>query len=182
MPILHEKAVARGKLGGRPRGKLSLVRELEKKNKQALEKIIYRKTKLLTFAGMSLALGQLFCYQISLGEDGKKKHTLIDDPKQIEIALDSIARDGISEDGNFYYVTTKEPDVRAIEMLLNRAYGKPKESIKVEGEVKFSLKALADQRKTLDVKATVVPVDPEILLPNNQDDDNQSAESEKEVS
>ncbi|MCX6724235.1 MAG: hypothetical protein NT155_03650 [Candidatus Staskawiczbacteria bacterium] len=33
---------------------------------------------------------------------------------------------------NYYYITTKDPNVKALENLFNRVFGKPKESIEVE--------------------------------------------------
>lgn len=168
MPISSEQARKNALIGGgRPRGTLSLVRQMELKQKEIMYKTIYKKTKALTSAGMSVALGQIFCYRIIRDKEDKViKHVLVEDPKEIEKALDLISNNGISEDGNFYYITTKEPDYKAIEMLLNRAYGKPKESLDISGEVQFSLKALAEHRKALEVEAKIVEDDDNIILPS----------------
>ncbi len=158
-----------GMLGGRPKGTLSLVRQMELKQKEILLKTIYKKTKALTSAGLSVALGQIFCYKIIRDQEDKViKHVLVEDPKEIEKALDLISANGISEDGNFYYITTKEPDYKAVEMLLNRAYGKPKESLDLDLHVQFSLKALAEHRKALEVEAKDVEDDNNIILPPHE--------------
>lgn len=162
---------ANGLKGGRKAGALSLVRKMELKQKEIMDRMIYKKTAPLIRAGMLSAMGQNFVYRIDEERDSKgkllnRKHVLVMDSDEIAQALDQIEEGGQHPDDKYYYVTTKEPDVRAIEMLLNRAYGKPKESLKVEGEVQFSLKALAEHRKSLEVEATVVRDSSEIFLPN----------------
>lgn len=149
-----EKAREYGKLGGRRGGALSAVRKMELAQKKVMEKMIYKKTAPLIRAGMIPAMGQHFVYRIDEERDSKgkllsRKHILVENPKEIAQALDQIEEGGIHPDDKFYYVTAKEPDVRAIEMLLNRGYGKPKESLTIDGEVKFSLKALAVHRKDI---------------------------------
>ena len=170
MPISSKQASENGKKGGRKAGAVSLVRKLELKQKEVMERMIYKKTAPLIRAGMISAMGQNFVYRIDEERDSKgkllnRKHVLVTDPDEIANALDNIEEGGQDPEEKFYYVTTKEPDIRAVEMLLNRAYGKPKESLKVEGEVKFSLKALAEHRKSLEVEATVVRDGSEIFLP-----------------
>lgn len=55
-------------------------------------------------------------------------------------------------------VTPDGPDndtvLKASNSLLDRAYGKPKESIDFTGSVQFSLKDLAQKREALEVEAT----------------------------
>lgn len=171
MPLSSEKAREIGKLGGRKNGSLSIARKMELRQKQVMDKMIYNKTAPLVRAGMISAMGQNFVYRIDEERDSKdklisRKHVLVTDADEIANALDQIEEGGQDPEEKFYYVTTKEPDIRAIEMLLNRAYGKPKESISVEGEIKFSLKALADHRKDM--------VDEPLQIPNEiiQEDEN----------
>ena len=165
-----ETAKLYGARGGREPGPQSIARKLELKQRKVMETLIYKKTQPLIRAGMISAMGQNFVYRIDEERDSKgkllsRKHVLVQDPFEIGQALDKMEAGGISEDGKFYYVTTEKPDVRAIEMLLNRAYGKPKESLTIDGEVKFSLKALAEERKKLFVESEDVSQSGEILLP-----------------
>lgn len=166
MPLSSEKARAIGKLGGRKPGPLAALRKLEIAKRHAMEKLIYKKTAPLIRAGMIPALGQTFVYRIDEERDSKgkllsRKHVLVTDPHEIEKALDKMEEGGQDPDDAYYYVTAKEPDHKAIEMLLNRAYGKPKESLTIDGEVKFSLKALADHRK--DLKEDAIDITDNIL-------------------
>lgn len=151
-----EIARANGRLGGRPKGsglgrKSARTLEREKVAKAVAEQIM-KKARPLVRAGMSVALGQQFVYRIDeeKDDDGKTKkrvHVLVTDPEEIANALDQMEGMGVGGDTDeYYYITTKEPDYKAIEMLLSRALGKPKESIDVNANVTFSLIGLAKQR------------------------------------
>lgn len=169
--LSKEEATRIGKLGGRKPGPLSVVRKMELQQKKVMEKLIYKKTAPLIRAGMVTAMGQTFVYRIDEERDSKdklisRKHVLVTDADEIANALDKIEEGGQDPEDNFYYVTAKEPDVRAIEMLLNRGYGKPKETINVEGEVTFSLKALAAHRK--EIKDEPIEVSNELILPDGE--------------
>lgn len=164
-----ERAREIGKLGGRKPGPITQVRKMELAQRKAMEKMIYRKTAPLIRAGMMSAMGQNFVYRIDEEEDSKgkvisRKHVLVEDPHEIAEALDRIEEGGKDPEDKYYYVTTKEPDIRAIEALLNRGFGKPKESLEVTGEVAFSLRALASHRGDIldeDIKAKAIDVSKE---------------------
>lgn len=141
-------------LGGRPPGPITLERRLELRKRKVMETMIYHKTAPLIRAGISNALGQNFVYRIDEERDNKgkllgRKHILVTDSREIAKALDQIEDGGSHPDDKYYYVTAKEPDIRAIEMLLNRGYGKPKETVTLNGEVTFSLKTLMQARKEI---------------------------------
>lgn len=165
-----------GKLGGRKPGALTAVRKMEIAERRSMEKIVYRKTKLLMSSAFSLALGQIFVYKIIKLSDTKSEHLLVTDPKEIEKALNLIAQNGTSENGEYFYVTTKEPDIRAIEALVNRGFGKPKESITVEGDIKFSLKTLMEVRNEIDDQVLNLPLDQSDALMSNDTTNNSSDE------
>lgn len=126
------------------------------------------KSDTLVNAGLIVALGQNFVYRIDeeydedqvkvnkKGEETIKKgslrkriHTLVTDPEEIKKALDLMGVGGIDPDGKYYYVTTKEPDVKAIEVLLNRAFGRPKETLELNAHVQFSLRGLKQKREVI---------------------------------
>lgn len=142
---------------------------VRKKTSRALEKersmkVIdrYVKSKLMKLlrAQTIPALGQHFVYRIDEEKDSKgkvigKKHVLIEDPHEIATALDEMEAGGDHQDEKYYYVTTKEPDFRAADALLNRSLGKPKETIDTTVNVKFSLLDMgrrADELEKLDIK------------------------------
>lgn len=102
---------------------------------------VFKSADILFNAAKSAATGQLFVYRLDEEERGgaKNKYTikkpvLVTDPEEINEALDKLYGNGESE--NYYYVTTKEPDIRAIDSLMNRGFGRPKETIEHSGEIK----------------------------------------------
>lgn len=116
--------------------------------------MITNKIQPLIRAGLIPALGQHFVFRIDEEKNEKgvttsRKHVQVTDPDEIARALDAIEDGGVDPDGVYFYITAKEPDHKAVEMLLNRALGKPKESIAIEGEVKFSLVGIHEQAKKI---------------------------------
>lgn len=80
------------------------------------------------------AFGVNYVYRIdeeksSKGNVVSRKHVLVTDPHEIQDALDQISNTSQYGEEKYYYVTTEKPDFKAGESLLNRALGKPKESI-----------------------------------------------------
>jgi hypothetical protein len=169
MPLSHEKAVMAGKLGGRPPGTKSQKTKDREKEQEAMNQMVMRKVRPLIRAGLSRALGQQFVYRIDEEKDKdgkvtKREHVLVTSPEEIAEALDQMEGMGRGGDNDeYYYITTKEPDVKAIDMLLNRPFGKPKESTEVEVHHTFSLTALAKKRDALlDVNDDVISITPPI--------------------
>lgn len=87
---------------------------------------------------LSLAKGLTFLYRIDeeKNDDGKvlsRKHVIVQNPEEIRDALDEL--DG-SESGTFddkyYYITTRVPDIKAIDSMLDRVFGKAKQSTVLE--------------------------------------------------
>lgn len=103
---------------------------------------VAKSTDALFNAAKLLAMGTTYIYRLDEEERGgaKNKYTikvpvLVTDPEEIATAIDMLEGNG-NGDGEYYYATTKEPDIRAIDSLLNRAHGRPKESIEHSGEIK----------------------------------------------
>lgn len=179
--FLHEKraiAVANGLKLGRKVGirtPKTLAREAierEMKNK------IMERAMPLVRAAMIPALGQNYVYKIveekspdrilinkqkgtqtiKAGKILSRKHVLVTDPEEIALALDQMEEGASHPDDAYYYVTTKEPDHKAIETLWNRAFGKPRESVDVNVTAKFSLKDLG--RRVDEIRKEGLPVAP----------------------
>lgn len=166
MATFAEQARINGMKGGRPKGSVDKRTLLRNRVEKKVQEMIVRKSAALVRAGMSVALGQQFVYRIDeefeddtvrTNKDGeeivtkgklkKRVHVLVTDPQEIESALDQMEGHGIGGDNDeYYYITTKEPDYKAIDMLMSRAYGKPKESLDLNVEHSFSLLRLAKKR------------------------------------
>lgn len=67
-------------------------------------------------------------------------------------------------------IKAKSGDIQAIKEFFDRLYGKPKETIDFGGEVKFSLKALAEERSKLQAKLVdnlLVEIDQDTVIETN---------------
>jgi hypothetical protein len=86
----------------------------------------------LFHAQLSLAVGSVKVFRVDEEEIGegktKKVHTLVLDDDEIKQVLDETEGAGGTVGDEFYFVQTVPPDNRAIDSLLNRALGKPRES------------------------------------------------------
>jgi hypothetical protein len=141
--------------GGRSKGSLSPHTKLKMKTEQLIKRRIFRMAEKLISSQSVAALGTYKVITLSIDEvTGQKKVTTIRDEKHITELLDH------GEYGKDYLIVAgAEPDWKAANALLDRAYGKAKETLDLNGEIKFSLKDLADRREGLRA-ATVIDVPP----------------------
>lgn len=130
-----------GKKGGRPKGSKAAKTLERDRVMEAYRQRVHGMADSLLNSQVSLAVGQQFLYRIETDKDGKKsKPILVTDPEEITAFLDWEYGDGenVNTEGEYYYISTKEPDNAAIEGILNRAWGRPKETVEVQGD--FTLK------------------------------------------
>jgi hypothetical protein len=131
-------ALARGRaIALANRSELARLRKLDSaKVEDELQKRIMGAMPDLIRWAMMPAKGCSYVYRVEKkeGERGKEieKHVLVQDAHEIASALDAISNDGGKIDETYYYITTDKPDFRAIEMLLNRGFGRPSENKKVD--------------------------------------------------
>lgn len=130
MAVGGKRAGAGRKRGGKNKATLE---------KQAVNEAFNQRVMLaadaLFNAQLKLATGSQKIFRIDEEEvDGKikKSHVLVTDADEIKRLLD--LHDGSSGivDESYYYFTEIAPDNRAIDSLLNRALGKPKESVDLQ--------------------------------------------------
>lgn len=143
----QKRARARGVHFGIKKGTLTPRKLALRSVEREVQNKIAEKALTLIRAGMITALGQNFVYRIDEEIDLKgrvvsRKHILVTDADEIATALDQMEEGSTHPEDKYYYVTAKEPDHKAVEMLLNRAFGKPKETVGLEVEHKFSLRDL----------------------------------------
>lgn len=133
MACSAEIARQNGKKGGRRTGS---------KNKSTLERQavldafnqrVMAKADVLFNAQLSLAIGSSQVFRVDESEDSKGKvkreHVLVTDADEIKALLDEHdGANGVVE-GAYYYFSTVLPDNKAIEALMNRAFGRAKETI-----------------------------------------------------
>lgn len=81
------------------------------------------------------AVGSMMVYRIDEEEvDGKIKrvHTLVTDPAEIKEVLDEGDGGACTVNNNYYFITDVPPDNKAIDSLLDRAFGKASQFIEVQ--------------------------------------------------
>jgi hypothetical protein len=127
---------------GRPKGA---------KNKATLEKAavmeafnqrVLNATDSLFNAQLKLATGSQIVFRVdpTINDKGKvvkEEHVHVTDPDEIKALLDEYEGGNGTVDGHYYYFQAVMPNNQAIDSLLNRTFGKPKEFH--ESEVKVTL-------------------------------------------
>lgn len=134
------KGGARPGAGRKKGGKDAATIDKEKAYAAMRERILKITDSLLN-SQLSLAKGQMMLYRIDTvtGVDGKKKRKkpkLVTDQWEIEQYLDALENEELNEvnnDKTYYFLTTKVPSNKALDSLLNRAYGKPIEHVEMTG-------------------------------------------------
>jgi hypothetical protein len=112
-------------------------------------------------------------YKNEKGKALRQETVRVEDPNEILTALNAINDNGGVVDNDesehvYYYITTKEPDYRAGEAILNRAIGKVAEKVDTTVNVQFSLRGLARIRQGLPELAPM-PVEVRVIdMPKNE--------------
>lgn len=126
-----------------------------------LDQRLMRATDKMINGQISLAVGQQFLYRIDkewnrvLNKFVNQKPVLVESQLEIEAYLQELAdNNGVLEDDKdggaaYYYITTKEPSIQAIDSAFNRVHGKARESLDVNQHHTFSLLDLHKQRRTM---------------------------------
>lgn len=171
-----EIARQNGKKGGRPKGKQSkktIERNLERKAvNDAFNQKTLKAANRLWQAQAGLAIGSTYLYKIEkewvktgtnrkTGADNgfwrKLKPELVTSQLEIESYLMGLVEEGDPEDENdpgatYYFFTTKDPDNRALDSMVDRAMGKTPNATKL----------VDDEGKSIPITSIqVVPLDPQ---------------------
>ena len=89
----------------------------------------------LFHAQLSRAVGSVMVFRVDEITDrsGKSKevHTLVTEPDEIKLVLDSNGGQAGKVGANYYFVTAVAPDNKAIDSLLDRALGRAVQSIEI---------------------------------------------------
>lgn len=122
-----KRAGAGKKLGSKTKATLE-----KQKVAEAFNQRVMNKADALFNAQLTLAVGSMKVFRIDEeGEGSKKKrvHAHVTDVDEIKALLDEHDGSAGVVDGVFYYFSDVLPDNKAIDSLLNRALGKPKETV-----------------------------------------------------
>lgn len=131
---------------GKPKGQKHKTTLEKLRVAEAFNQRVMAKADALFNAQLVLAVGSMKVFRVdeSEAENGKKKreHVHVTDQEEIKRLLDE--HDGMNGvvDGVYYYFTDVLPDNRAIDSMLNRALGKPKETLEHAGEIAHTHKVV----------------------------------------
>lgn len=138
------KTFVSGKRVGRPPTKQNESTRLATREKVAFNRRASLMAGKLLNSQAILALGTHHMVTKTIDTDGKVHINIVRDMKRQQNLLDE------GEYGKDYLIIEGTPaDWRAADAILNRAWGKPKETLEIEGEVKFSLKGLLTPKKVV---------------------------------
>jgi hypothetical protein len=86
-------------------------------------------------AQINLAEGTTHLFRIDKDSKGNNlPAVLVESTEEIRQYLDG------ETDDSYYYITTKQPDNRALDSMLDRAFGKAQQSVQLDGEVGVTFK------------------------------------------
>lgn len=137
-PLAKEKNV-----GGRPPGSMNkATKDVKIAKKRFIERVTMHTDELFN-AQLALAKGMnVLMVTRTSGKGAKRKRwtEMVDNPHTIQKYLDNQLADedgeeydDMNDENHFYFMTTRPPDNKALDSLLNRAFGKAPEKIEIEG-------------------------------------------------
>ena len=136
----------RANKGGRPKGVKNSATLEREKVQEAFNQRVFKIANSLLNAQASVAKGMQVLYRVDEfingnGKVSKKAPVVVTDPKEIAQYIDSEfgTGEGLKGNGSYYYITVKEPSSMAVDSLLNRAMGKPKETMEVQGAMQLKV-------------------------------------------
>lgn len=129
---------------GRPKGAMSVQAITKDLALKRFNERVAKSTDALFNAAKTVAMGVMYIYRLDEEEHQKKDGTkytiktpkLVTDPDEIAEAIDLMENGGNGGENEYYYTTTEKPDIKAIDTLMNRTYGRPKETVEHSGEIK----------------------------------------------
>ena len=138
---------------GRPEGSLNKTTIEDKAAMDYIRDRVERNLESLIGKQLSLANGIQMLFKIEKwrdadGNEKKSKPVLVTSQSEIEQYLDGEFEG--DPDADYYFMTTERPDNRALDSLLDRAYGKPKQSLDLG--VTKSLEDILRERRAMKEK------------------------------
>jgi len=117
-----------GKKGGRPKGSVSKETKMRLAKEKEMHNRIVKSVDALLNSQMVLAKGTSFLFKIDVNKSGNQrgKPVLVTKQKEIE---EFLAGKKEEEKGVYYFITTDKPDNKAIDSMLDRVFGKAKQSM-----------------------------------------------------
>lgn len=120
---------------GRPEGSMNEETKKRMEIKRAFESRIADHADDLFNAQFILAMGATVVFKVELRKGGKRSAPIrVTDPEEISAAIDQKVSGKKPVKAQYFFMVTEKPDPRAIESLLDRAFGKAPQSMKITDE------------------------------------------------
>lgn len=120
---------------GRPKGSVSEETKLKNEAKKEFEKKVARASTRLFNAQMSMALGvQVLYKRYRIFTGGKPRWSQIERVTDPDEAASYLNGDFENDDSQYFMLTLKDPDLKAIDSLLDRSFGKAAQSLSIKDD------------------------------------------------
>ena len=122
---------------GRKKGSVTTKTLERRKAEEALHGRILSAVDRIFNAQLALAEGTTYLYRIDevgKGKEKRREHVLVTDPEEIKQVLDETDGAAGTTDNGYYVITTKAPDNKAIDSMLDRVFGKATQKTEVTGK------------------------------------------------
>lgn len=116
---------------GRPKGKMNQTSIERSEVKKAFQEKVATHAERLFAAQMNIAEGATMLFKVEKDSKGNnKKPELVTDQYTVQRFIEECGGyDGQMDGDTYYFLTTKLPDNRAIDSMLDRAFGKPESNL-----------------------------------------------------
>lgn len=115
--------------GGRPKHSKNKVTIEREEALRQFKQRVHDATHHLLNAQMGIAVGSQYLFKVKTFKGQKSDPILVKDPDELEAYLRGDYEGSTDE---YYFLTTKDPDNRALDSLFNRTYGKPTDNIDIK--------------------------------------------------
>ena len=115
---------------GRPKGSMDEDTKLRRQSEREYKQRVSGMTDQLLNAQLTLAMGEVSLFKKEI-KGNKTITSLINNIETVKAYLNG---DLESEDNEYYYIATKPPDGRAIDSVLDRTYGKARQSVDITSD------------------------------------------------
>lgn len=124
-----------GEKGGRPLGRKNDATIEKEAARKAYQQLILQRLRPLFESQMTLARGVSYMFRIEEKKNGAREHVVVTDPDEIGDILSQMdeGSPGVFND-QYYYITTKAPENRAIDSMLDRALDKARQALELGGK------------------------------------------------
>lgn len=114
---------------GRPKGSENDDTKKRRMMESAMKRRIVEATDALLDSQMALAMGEVNLYRVYYTGEGKNRKKHVEVVEDRDTITDFLSDSLDYGDDDYYYIARKSPDSRSIDSLLDRTYGKAKNSI-----------------------------------------------------